>query len=143
MCLPSDALLQGHLTTILPSYLGFSYLGRGVRGGGREEIPSVRGQGWRREELPRVRGQGLRREEVPCVQGQGQRPGGDTPFPKPSARGGGWEKLPHAPTPEAKGGGVEDQPHTRGQGRWLGGPAPRPRSRGCTGVGEPRGAVPR
>ena len=45
MCLPSDALLQH-----LPSYLGFSYFGRGVslptlkvRKGGGEEIPLVQG----------------------------------------------------------------------------------------------------
>ena len=42
------------------------------------------------------------------------RPGGDTPHPKPEARGGGQEELPHAPTPEAKGGGREDQPHVQG-----------------------------
>ena len=36
VCLPSDALLQQ-----LPSYLDFSYLGHGVRGGSREEQPRV------------------------------------------------------------------------------------------------------
>ena len=53
-----------------------------VRSSGWEELPHVRGQGWRREELPksevrgggreelsRVRGQGRRREDQPHVQG--------------------------------------------------------------------------
>ena len=47
--------------------------------------------------------------------------------PKPKARGGRWEELPHIPmteargrggrshpTPEAKGGGWQDQPHIQG-----------------------------
>ena len=58
------------------------------RGNGQEELPRVQGQGWRREELPRVRGQGWW-------------PGGDTPLPKPEAKGGGQKELPHAPTPKA------------------------------------------
>ena len=40
-----------------------------------------------------------------------QWPRGDTPSPKPKARGDRWEELPHTPMPEAKGGGQEDQPH--------------------------------
>ena len=47
------------------------------------------------------------------MEGQGQRLGGDTPHPKPEARDGKWEELPHAPTPKAKGGGREKQPHPR------------------------------
>ena len=35
---------------------------------------------------------------------------GDIPHPKPEARGGGQEELPHTPTPEAKGIGREEQP---------------------------------
>ena len=72
-----------------------------------------------------------------------QRPGGDTPRPKPEARGGGREELPNTPKPEAKGGSGEEQPHDRGQGRWPGGPTPHPRSHGCAGTGGPRGAIPR
>ena len=53
-------------------------------GGCREEIPSVRGQGWQREELLHFRG-----------------------------RGGGREGLPHAPKPEARGSGPEGQPHVQ------------------------------
>ena len=68
---------------------------------GREELPRVQGQGWRREELPRVRG-------------QGQRPGGDTPPPKPEARGVRREELPHALKPKAKGSDGEEQPHVQG-----------------------------
>ena len=87
-----------------------------VRGGGREEIPSVRGQGRRREELP-------------CVRGQGLQPGGDTlrPF-KPEARGGGREELPHTPTPKARGGGP-------------GGPTSRPRPGAVAGRTNPTLAV--
>ena len=56
--------------------------------------------------------EGQRQEELPHVRGQGQRPGGDTPRPKPEARGDGREELPH----------------DRGQGRWPGGPTPHPRA---------------
>ena len=83
------------------------------RRNGPEELSCVRGQGWRREELPRVGG-------------QGRQPEGDTPHPKPKARGGGREEKPHA----------------RGQGQWLGGPTPGPRSRSCAGAGGPRGDIP-
>ena len=38
---------------------------------------------------------------VTCVRGQGWWPGGDTPLPKPEAKGGGQKELPHAPTPKA------------------------------------------
>ena len=69
-------------------------------------------------------------EELHRVRGQVRQPGGDTPRPKPEARGDGQEELPHAPKPEAKGSGGEEEPHHRGQGRWPGGPTPRPRSRG-------------
>ena len=53
------------------------------------------------------------REELPRVRGQG-RLGGDTPCPKPEARGSWREELPHIPMPEIKGGGREDQPHVQG-----------------------------
>ena len=39
---------------------------------------------------------------------------GDSPRPKPEARGGGQEELPHAPMLEAKGSGWEEQPHVQG-----------------------------
>ena len=61
-----------------------------VRGGCREEIPSVRGQGRRREELPHA--------------------------PKPEARSGGREDLPHARMPEARGSGREEQPMPEARG---------------------------
>ena len=48
------------------------------------------------------------------MEGQGQRLGGDTPHPKPEARDGKWEELPHAPMPKAKGGGREEQPQVQG-----------------------------
>ena len=85
-----------------------NYLASEVRGGSREEIPSVRGQGRRREELP-------------CVRGQGRRPGGDTPRPKPEARGGGREDQPHVQRAMAAWAqeGLEELFHIEGQeGRW-------------------------
>ena len=48
------------------------------------------------------------------MEGQGQRLGGDTPHPKPEARDGKWEELPHAPMPKARGSGWEEQPHVQG-----------------------------
>ena len=127
----------------------------------REVLPRIRGRGWGggREEIPSIQGQGQRREELPRVRGQGRRRGGYTPRPKPKARGGEWEELPrapkpeargggreellHAPMPKAKGGSREEQPHARGQVQWPGGPTPRPRSLGCVGAGGRRRAIPR
>ena len=64
----------------------------------------------------------VNQEELPPPVGALARPSGweGTTCPKPEARGGGWEELPHAPKPKAKGGGQEEQPHARGQGRWPG-----------------------
>ena len=59
---------------------------------------------------PHLRSGAVTRGVTPVL-GQGRRPGGDTPRPKPEAKGGRWEELPHAPKPEAKGGGCEDQHH--------------------------------
>ena len=66
-----------------------------VRGGGREELPCVRGQ-WRQGENTSLR-----------------RPGAVTlrSHPEPDARGSSW-KAP--PTPEARAGGREEQPE-----EWL------------------------
>ena len=47
------------------------------------------------------------------------------------------------PVSEVRGGSPEDLPHARGQGLQPGGATPPPRSSGCTGTGEPRGAIPR
>ena len=47
--------------------------------------------------------------------------GGDTPCPKPKARGRGREELLHAPKPEARGGWREELPHAPMP------PRPRPR----------------
>ena len=57
----------------------------GVGGGGREELPRVRGWG-----------------------------GDQRSYPTSEVRGGGREELPHAPMPEARGGGQEEQPHIQG-----------------------------
>ena len=57
---------------------------------------------------------GAATREVTNVRGQGRWLGGDTPRPKPEARGGEQEELPHAPTPQAKSSGGEEQPHVQG-----------------------------
>ena len=103
---------------------GQSYLTSEVRGSSREELPCVRGQGWRLRGATQVRV-------------QGPRPGGATPRPRSGAVAkrsypasevgaaarmnypvsevrGGREELPHTPTPEARGGGREEQPHIQG-----------------------------
>ena len=49
-----------------------------VRGSSREELPSVRGQGW----WPRVPG---------CNSAGAVK----RSYPQPEARGGSWEELPH------------------------------------------------
>ena len=46
-------------------------------------------------ESARLRWRRNGREELPRVRGQGQRPGGDTPRPKPEAKGGSGEEQPH------------------------------------------------
>ena len=70
-----------------------SYPGCEVRGGGPEEIPSVRGQGRRREELPGVRGQGLRWKEIPHA-----------PSLRPGATGERSYPTPLSPRPRAAAG---------------------------------------
>ena len=68
-----------------------------VRGGGREELPRVRGQ------CPSGR---------PGEATSRLRPGVVTlrSHPKPEARGGTWEEPP---MPEARAGGLEEQPQKR------------------------------
>ena len=75
-----------------------------VRGSGRQEIPSIRGQGRQREELPRIRGQGRWPEEIPHT-------------PKPEARGGGREELPQVQGAVATQAqeGLEELSHIEGQ----------------------------
>ena len=61
------------------------------------------------------------REELPRVRGQGWRPGGATPRPKPEARGGGREDQPHVQGAVAARAqeGLEEISHVEGQeGRW-------------------------
>ena len=57
----------------------------------------------------------------------GQWPRGDTPRPKPEARGSGREELPHAPKPEARGDGWEELSH-----------APKPEAKGSGGEEQPQ-----
>ena len=79
-------------------------------------------------ESTRLRQRRNRREELPRLRGQRGRLGGDTPRPKPEARGSGWEELPHAPKPEARGNGREEIHHT---------PSLRPRKE----VGKSKGTI--
>ena len=50
------------------------------------------------------------REELPRVRGWG---GDQRSYPTSEVRGGGREELPHAPKPKARGGGQEDQPNVQ------------------------------
>ena len=99
-----------------------------------------------REELPKSEVSGGGREELPHVRGQGQQQGGPRAqmaaakrsYPTSEVRGSGREcqavtaqEWPRRAT------------QVRGQGRWPGGPTPHPRSHGCTGTGGSRGAIPR
>ena len=65
-----------------------------ARGGGREELPHVQGQG----QQPRV----------PGCDGAGM---AEKSYPASEARGGGREEQPHA---RGQGGSREDQPHVQG-----------------------------
>ena len=67
---------------------------------------------------------------------QGRRPRGVTPHP----RSGAAAKSARL---RRRRNAREKLPLVRAQGRWLGGATPRPRSGGCTGVGVPRGTIPR
>ena len=67
---------------------------------------------------------------------QGRRPRGVTPHP----RSGAAAKSARL---QRRRNAREKLPLVRAQGRWLGGATPRPRSGGCTGVGVPRGTIPR
>ena len=70
----------------------------GVGGGGREELPRVRGWGGDPRSYPTSEVRGGSQEELPHA-------------PMPEARGGGREELPYA---QGQGGGREDQPHIQG-----------------------------
>ena len=110
-----------------------------VRGGGREELPSIRGQGRQPGgPTPRLRssgcaGAGGPRGAIPRPRSgaeagrtpmpKGRRPRGVSPRPRSGAvaenarlqrRRNGREELPKS---EVRGGGREELPHVRGQGR--------------------------
>ena len=89
VCLPSEALSQH-----LPSYLGFSYLGRGV---------SLHGCSSKAQLLL------LTLDKVPHIWGQGRWPRGAKLCP----RSGAAAQMSY-PTPKVRGGGWEEQPHIQG-----------------------------
>ena len=67
---------------------------------------------------PRLRSGGrCGREEIPSVQGQGRQPGGATPRHKPEAKGSSGEEQPHFQGAEAAWAqeGLEELSHTEGQ----------------------------
>ena len=81
---------------------------------GQEELPKSEVRGGGREELPHVRGQGRQPgRATPCLhaQGQGRQSGEAT---HPLSPGTAAERR--YPASEVRGGGQEDQPHDRGQG---------------------------
>ena len=84
MCLPSDALLQH-----LPSYLGFSYLGRGVSLHGcpskvQPLLLTLDMGGWDRRWWLDKCGQLRRHTSV-----------AERSYPMSEVRGGSWEELPY------------------------------------------------
>ena len=113
VCLPSDALLQ-HLL----SYLGFSYLGRGIS----LHHCSSKVQPFAAERshpMSEVKGRS-REDPMP----KGRRPRGVTPRPRSGAVTRGV--TPH-PRSGAAAGRRYPMPQDRGQGRQQGGATPRPR----------------
>ena len=104
------------------------------------------------EELPKSEVRGGHERSYPTSEvggGVGVRPRGAIQRPRsgvatrgvtPRLRSGVAAERSY-PVAEVRGGGWEDQPPARGQGRRPS--TPRPRSGGCTGAGEPRGAIPR
>ena len=141
VCLPSDALLQH-----LPSYLGFSYLGRG----GSLHCCSSKVQ-----PLLLTLDEGyLLIATLPDLQRGIAPPGPPVPAqPRFLGRGVGSPALKHRqlrqavlsmpershPTSEVRDRNREDPIP---EGRRPGGPTPRPRSGGCVGAGGPREAIP-
>ena len=89
----------------------------------REELPHVRGQGWRlRGNTQCLRSGAAMRGVTPCPR-SGASAGRSNPMPlspRPGVAAGRSN-----PTPEARGSGREDQPHVQG----------------CAGAGGPRGCV--
>ena len=83
-----------------------------VRGGG-QEYQTATEQERPRGANRRPRSGAATRGVTPCLR-SGVVMRGDSPRPKPEARGGGQEELPHAPMLEAKGSGWEEQPPVQG-----------------------------
>ena len=125
------------ISTLFPALSSQCYSGK------NKTINKMKGPSMEGRKYLQMKHRGGRREELPHVQGQGRQPRGATlrtakrSYPANEVRGGGREELHHAPTPEAKGGGREELPYARGQGRRPGGPTECPRSCGCSGTGGP------
>ena len=138
MCLPSDALLQH-----LPSYLGFSYFGRGVSLQGcsskAQLLLLTLDEGYLlTATLPDLQGGiaslGPPAPVQPRLLGRGVGPPGYRPwppawgcsaerrYPTSEVRGGSQEELPHTPSPrpgaasEVRGSSREDQPMPEARG---------------------------
>ena len=131
VCLPSDALLQH-----LPSYLGFSYLGREV---------SLHGCSSKAQLLLLILDEGyLIRATPPDIERLQQT------VQKHASSHAPCRSAPAAThCAEARWllrttqkHGREDLPVTQGQGQWPRRATPCPRSCGCEGAGGPRGATP-
>ena len=117
VCLPSNALLQH-----LPSYLGFSYLGRGV---------SLHGCSSKAQPLLLSLDKGyLLSATLPDLQ-CGIAPLGPPALAQPLL-------LRHGvPKSDVRGGGQEELPRIQGQGRWPGGATPCPRPGAAAGRTNP------
>ena len=74
-----------------------------VSGGGWEELPHIRGQGWPGGDTPRPRSGAARRSHL-APEARGGDP--EEP-PRAQGQGGSWEELP---MPESRACGREEQP---------------------------------
>ena len=88
-----------------------------IRGGGREELPCVRGQG-QRPRVPDCDGTGMAERGYPVSEVRG---GDKRSYPASEVRGSGREEQPHVQGAVAARGqeGLEELFHVQGQeGQW-------------------------
>ena len=70
-------------------------------------MPDYDGAGTAERSYPASKVRGGGREEIPSVQDQGSN---ERNYPTSEARGGRWEELSHPAKPKARGSGREEQP---------------------------------
>ena len=82
-----------------------------VRGGGREEIPSVRRSGeTTRGVTLRLRSAAAAGRRYPASEVRG---GDKRSYPASEVRGGGWEEIPHGPSPRPRAAAGRSNPTSK------------------------------